>query len=460
MCILTCRTADAASFLGGSSSSTAKTSSSTARRAFFDSNDSSTAAVEAEKSLADFHVGSWRGTAQSFGVSPDVAAGILARRKSPPYTLHVSKHHAAWQERMEWTSADSDSSTSSSSVRTVDFAASNMDVDAVDASYSLDVTLPDLSSALTGSDQLPQFMVEHCIAVSDHARARLLALYSATDQSLMRVVVCEETRIMTKTNDNDAASAGTTRSTFDNNASLSMSDLVEMQADVDRLVDKIVGQVEQQQQQQNPESAESNGILMTGTEVEKTAPSIADMVTSLSASKQQDQEQPYSNGDDKSTTDELSNGLARHPVSLLELSSGIWMGDAVVRDMSSAAKAAAAAATASGQGFGTSAAFKQEQQRSAIFGDWTLGVTKIAWRWMWRFSEEIRQVVDVGKNMGTTMVAPARSMAGSVCVNEGLSRRIKKEDRMVYIDWAGDNVGFLVGSVSIQVCLLFDDYVL
>jgi hypothetical protein len=51
-------------------------------------------------------------------------------------------------------------------------------------------------------------------------------------------------------------------------------------------------------------------------------------------------------------------------------------------------------------------------------------------------------------------------MSGSVCVNEGLSRRIKKEDRMVYIDWAGDNVGFLVGSVSIQVCLLFDDYVL
>jgi len=54
--------------------------------------------------------------------------------------------------------------------------------------------------------------------------------------------------------------------------------------------------------------------------------------------------------------------------------------------------------------------------------------------------------------MGAPLAPPLRSsLAGAVCVNEGLSRRIPKEECMVYVDWEGDNVGFLVGSVAIQV---------
>jgi hypothetical protein len=325
-----------------------------------------------------------------------------------------------------------------------------MDVDAVDASYSLDVTLPDISSTLVGSDQLQQFLVEHCIAVSDNHRSRLLALYSATDQSLLRVVVCEETR-MVPVNKNENADDNTKAVTA-SDSKLTLAELVEMQADVDRLVDKIVGQV-----QQPPATSTSNGA---------TTPLTPDLLSSLSSSsassssQQQYQHQhqphkplmqPYSNDD------ENANGLNLHTISLLELSSGLWLGDAMVRDMSSSL---AASSSASGKGFGgsssssTSASASASKQSAATFGSWSVGVQKVAWRWMWNFGEEIRQIVDAGKTMGTSMVVHAPSTAGSVCVNESLSRRIKKEDRMVYVDWTGDNVGFIVGSVSIQVCTI------
>jgi hypothetical protein len=432
-----------------SSTSSSSTSSTTARRMFSSDNnaDAEDTAEEAVQSLANFHVGSWRGTAQSFGVSADVAAGILLRRKSLPYTVDVtltSKH--AWQETMEWMPNDtSDTSTiPEPSVRSINFAASNMDVDAVDASYSLDVTLPDISSTLVGSDQLQQFLVEHCIAVSDNHRSRLLALYSATDQSLLRVVVCEETR-MVPVNKNENEN---TKDVTASDSKLTMAELVEMQADVDQLVDKIVGQV-----QQPPEGSNDSLSASKSASESSTADLISSLSSSASLSSPQHQQkqplmQPYS------SDDENANGLLPHTISLLELSSGLWLGDAMVRDMSSSLSASSS--SASGKGFGgsssssTSAASTSKQ--SAAFGSWSVGVQKVAWRWMWNFGEEIRQIIDAGKTMGTAMVVHSPSTAGSVCVNESLSRRIKKEDRMVYVDWTGDNVGFLVGSVSIQVC--------
>ena len=71
---------------------------------------------------------------------------------------------------------------------------------------------------------------------------------------------------------------------------------------------------------------------------------------------------------------------------------------------------------------------------------------------MWNFGDEIRQVIDIGKAMGAELVGSvSKSLSGSVCVNESLSRRIPKNERMVYIDWTGDMVGILAGSVTIQV---------
>jgi hypothetical protein len=71
---------------------------------------------------------------------------------------------------------------------------------------------------------------------------------------------------------------------------------------------------------------------------------------------------------------------------------------------------------------------------------------------MWNFGDEICQVNDIGKFMGAQLEPTlAQSLSGTVCINEGLSRKIKPDDQMVYIDWNGENVGFVLGSYSVQV---------
>jgi hypothetical protein len=134
----------------------------------------------------------------------------------------------------------------------------------------------------------------------------------------------------------------------------------------------------------------------------------------------------------------------------LEISSGLWLGDAIIRDMPTVPES-----QFRGKGFGTptpASPKSSSKHASNAFGSWSVGVQKIAWRWMWNFGEEIRQVNDVGKGMGANLAGcMSKSVSGSVCVNEGLKRSLPKDQRMAYIDWNGDMVGFLVGPVSLQV---------
>jgi hypothetical protein len=142
-----------------------------------------------------------------------------------------------------------------------------------------------------------------------------------------------------------------------------------------------------------------------------------------------------------------------HDVSLLEISSGVWLGDAIIRDTPDAP----VSPNARYKGFGKTSSGVEvsswKSKESRALGGWTVGVQKIAWRWMWNFGEEIRQVIDVGKALGSPIEGSVtKSLAGNVCLDESLSRRIPKEERMVYIDWSQhDSVGFLLGPCSVQV---------
>ena len=365
-------------------------------------------AKEALQSLTDFHLGQWSGVARSFSVTADVAAGIV-QRKTIPYTTRIqlgTQSEAALLETMEWN--DGDSFHRSSSLNQ-----SNMDVDAVDASYSLDATLPDFPTALAGTSKLPHFMIEHCIAMSDDQRARCFVLYGV-DQNLIRVIVCSEKRI----EDNRGSST----------TSLSAKDLVEMQRDVDRLVDKITGGAQ----------ATNGKKTMTPEQVEDHGDRLNRLQRAL------DQSVP-------SNDDNSDNALKPHSVSLLELSSGVWLGDSIIRDI----PMVPVSPLQRGKGFGMTDRDSKRlstQKERLPFASWSVGVQKVAWRLMWNFGEEIRQVNDFGKAMGAELAeALTKDLSGSVCVNEGLSRRIPRDERMVYIDWNEDNVGFLIGSYSIQV---------
>ncbi|GAX24303.1 hypothetical protein FisN_4Lh415 [Fistulifera solaris] len=351
--------------------------------------NSETAAL---RSITDFHEGKWKGKAVSFAVTSDVAAGIVQRKTSPTYTstirlgVNLQKRHFTMTEDFQWESGES-------STRKVSLTDSHVDVDDVDGSYSLDATLPDFPATLIGTDKLQGFVIEHCIATSDHTRSRCLVFYGV-DQQLMRVVVADEDRISNESNMNDRMAG-----------KLTPQDLMEMEGDVDRLVEKLTRNM--------------NGTTSVSTQ--ETYPQTS------TKSMEQTTRMP-------------------HLVSLLELSSGVWLGDSVIRDLPQVP----ISPLQRGKGFGTLPASATNEV--IPFASWSLGVQKVAWRWMWNFGEEIRQVNDFGKALGASIADALKSdLAGSVCVNEGLSRRITKEERMVYIDWTGDNVGFLVGSKSIQV---------
>lgn len=366
---------------------------------------SSSESMEVIRSLVDFHEGAWQGKAISFSVTADVAAGIV-QRKAADYKTSIKL--GLRDDGMTMTETfDFDDKISS---RTLPLTKSNLDVDSVDGSYSLDASLPNIPAGITGTEKLTQFGIEHCIAVNDDARARCLALYAVDDGSLARVVVMHEQRV-----ESDKSDA--TQSSED--------DLLALDSDIDRIVDKIAGQV-------------------------KGMPDETSTTGNDDVLEDQDRLERLQKAMKTSTSEEDVPSLSLHPVSLLELSSGVWLGDSVVRDLPNVDSTP----FDSGKGFtaksSTSSSTPQERRD---FANWDVGVQKNAWRWIWKLGESILQEDEVGNAMGTPMAdVLSQSLSGTVCVNESLSRRIPKDERMVYINWDnGDYVGFILGSVSIQV---------
>ena len=110
-------------------------------------------ATQCIHSLSDYHVGDWTGQATSFSVSPDIAAGILRRKMSLPYTLAVQVSDKtdptkiAFTETIMWKEEDG---SDSSSVRSIPLftSQSTMDVDDADASYSFDRVHHDYDSTV------------------------------------------------------------------------------------------------------------------------------------------------------------------------------------------------------------------------------------------------------------------------------------------------------------------------
>jgi hypothetical protein len=370
--------------------------------------------VEVVQSLVDFHEGVWEGQARSFTVTPDVAAGIVKRKLSAKYTVSVklgldSNRDPALTESMSW------DDNQKVSFRSMSLSACNADVDSVDASYSLDSKLPDFPTEISGTDKLCQFVIEHCIAASDDRRVRCLIFYGV-DQSLHRVVVCEENRVKQPLPKSDERSPL-------GKEGLTAADLFEMENEVDSLVDKI------------SEKLKAGGSLGSGNR--EGGSSSNDVLRRL--------QQGISESQQKSP-DDASLKLSPHRMSLVELTSGVWLGDTVIRDF----PMILGSPEQPGRGFGSDRSVRSSMGSS--IGRWDVGVQKVAWRWMWNFGQEIRQVNDAGKAMGSTL-SPSmqQSLSGAVCINESVSRRVPLDERMVYIDWnVADMVGFVLGSTSIQ----------
>ncbi len=416
-------------------------------------------ALSAIQSLADYHEGEWKGRARSFTITPDVAAGVVQRKLSPEYTAVV---------KLSTSTSSLDPSTSEVSTNTISLSETvswddnfshrsipifkssgelgdekigsvgDLDVDDVDASYSFDLTDPqDFPSVFTGlsgnSSKRLQFVVEHCIAAGEDRRCRCFAIYGE-DDALLRIVISDEKRV--KKAEDEAAGEENGFGSNDGktgsktNDMLTINDIIEMENDVDRLVDKISAKLD-------GTSPKSSSLSQQSTSEDDTA-----------ASRLEKAGKSIADGDEEDT-----QSLSPHDISLLEVTNGVWLGDMIIREMPNVE--AEPKVGGSGKGFGQKSPSTQSSSASKskrYFAEWNAGVQKVAWRWMWNFEEEIRQVTDAGKALGSEMDDfLKRSLAGNVCVDESFSRRKPKEERMVYIDWGQDSVGFLMGPFSIQV---------
>jgi len=314
---------------------------------------------EVLKSLIDFHAGTWGGVATSFSVTNDVMAGIVGRKTSEEYEVSVKigliieNTDYSLSETYEW--------GDKMSTRKLSLIDSSLDADAVDGSYSLDTALPNLPVDLIGTPKLIHFGIEHCVAVNDNARIRCFAFYGI-DQSLVRVVVCDEKRVAEAPN----AFGEETKS--------------------------------------ESESANSND----------------------------------------------NQKLSPRPMSLLEMTSGVWLGDVMVRQPTS---------NMAGKGFAPEVKKKQKQKKE--FAKWSIGLQKATYEYIWDLNNSIQKVINTGKSLGESMTPEqSASLSGTVCLQESLRTEIPKDQRMCYFDWmAGNQAGFLLGNVAMQFprYLTFDD---
>ena len=253
--------------------------------------------VEALQSLINFHQGRWSGKARSFTVVPDIAAGILQGKESPSYEVSVKlgvnddNRDYIMTETLSWDEGKF-------RARTLTLSDCNTDVDSVDASYSMDYSMPDLPSEIIGTDTKCQFGIEHCIATSEDERMRCIVLYNM-DQSLERIVVCEEKRVV----DNSDQGTKTKQPGIGNQ--LTAQDLLEMQEDIDRLVDRITGNMATA-----PETSTSSPTEPPVSPADSLMQALGERVASNDGAPK----------------------LSLHDISLLEVSSGVWLGDAIIRD--------------------------------------------------------------------------------------------------------------------------------
>jgi hypothetical protein len=339
------------------------------------SNNANHEAIDALRSLNDFHEGLWRGKATSFTITSDQASGVVQRKSLDPYQVSVKvgidmeeSKGAVYRlkETFEW--------DSKMSIRSVDLVDANADVDSVDGSYSLDSSQPTLPVDLIGTGNLLHFCVEHNIAINDKERIRCFILYGV-DKALARVVVCEEERV---------------------------EEAKTPSSDVSSTTDAIANKVD-------------SASLLT------IHPNI---VTPPSESSPPE--------------------LIRHTTNLLELSSGVWLGDAMIRSPKRYEEP---------KGFDTGKKMSKLSLKKKNFADWSVGVQKVAHQWGWNFGDAVKKSVSVGKPLGNGLDAGLSvPISGVVCANESLMSRIPKDQRMVYVDWSScGSAWFLLNHVSVQV---------
>ena len=144
----------------------------------------------------------------------------------------------------------------------------------------------------------------------------------------------------------------------------------------------------------------------------------------------------------------------KYPINMMSLSVGPWLGDAIIRDKSFNSLLPSKKGKGSpSKGFGAprKETPPKKMNHESGFGEWVLGVQKVAMTFKYDFDCNVRQTFDYGKSMGVYVEGWPRQSAG-IIYDDRMSRRMKPEDRSMYIDYDnGAYCGFIFGSVYLKV---------
>ena len=362
--------------------------------------------AESIQSLSDYHDGTWicKDGATSFTISSDTAAGIIQKSTSSPYQTSVNIRFSKGGLKMVETFSWQEQELTTAVTRSVPLIGPSIDVDAVDASYSIDQTLMDLPSTISGTDSIVKFGIEHVLSIQDNVRVRAFCFYGMDDR-LSRIVLTNEER------------------------------------------------------QQSLKS------LLLQDEDEEMSNNIEQLFSSKKKENQMEKIKQILNNNNNDP-DKNNDTLKNHPITLFGLSLGPWLGDSVIRDQSLFHTKQNKSNNNNNNkgGFGSSSKptnlsknnnndeSSSSNQPLDGFAEWTLGVQKVAMLYKWDFDETIRQVNELGRSMGPSYCSTLPKSSMGIINEKLMSRRIPKEDRMLYIDYdMGAYAGFTLGSIYLKV---------
>ena len=395
---------------------------------------------EALRSMSEFHDGTW--ICENGAISSDVSGGSIMR--SPPFKtsistrlgLAVNSNGEALKlvETLSWGqngsgsgSAGSGSEDPSQSDDTF-FGRSCLlgslaDVDAVDGSYSLHESMQvgiqnlEQNASSSSSCALPESIsgvdpkrttsvIESCLVATQTERVRCFMIYGSSGMTL----------------EDELEPA-------DGNADADEEILNEQ-----RLLRTVISH---ERKLQNDDALDDfiQGTISLNTDTSNRADQMASAMSG--------------------TSEDLGQNV-KCPINMMTLSLGPWLGDIIIRDKSfNSLLPTTKEGNASNAGFGApkKTSLPKKTNREGGFGEWVLGVQKLAMAFKYDFDCNVRQTFDYGKSMGVYEEGWPRQSAG-IIYDDRMSRRIKPEDRSMYIDYDnGAYSGFIFGSVYAKVRL-------
>lgn len=413
----------------------------------------------------------------TYAVSMDPAAGIKKGRISKPYKSSVKIDMGELmnnnQKGLRLVESIQFEQSTLPFVRSISLG-SNVDVDSVDSSYSLDDVLPPATNAedddytplpllptslLNGIDPIAvEFIVEHTLAVSELERSRCFLLYGCINDA------SDNSSDKEPTMEDDDFAILAARTAAENSKRKRGND----QALKDDRSYRLIGLILADEKKVMPVQADADAdaqadttrtsLLKSDKESESEAPSPLDFLEIKGQNDDVEEEDKMERlmkslenhnkrvtDEGMGTSDQTDSEMQLYNVGMFGLTSGVWLGDAFIRESIVPSKLQ----QTSSKGFGKKEETKRNDDKEDRFATWSLGVQKATMQFEWDYGTSIAQRCNWGRCMGTatslSSMANIRS-EGLIVVNE--ARRMKKrEEKRVIFDFDGGNyLAGLIGS--------------